>query len=61
MVSKHPEDSFIKGNTNPDPGNYNPIDTFYSRRKRSANFAFGSAKRFEYDNRKLIFYSRSYK
>ena len=25
------------------------MDTFYSRRKKSANFAFGSAKRFDYN------------
>lgn len=49
MISRKPGDSFIKPDHNPDPGCYHPIDTFYSRRKRSSQFGFGSSRRFELD------------
>lgn len=48
MIGRQPQDSFIQPNTNPEPSKYNPVDSFYSRRKKSAEFAFGSARRFDY-------------
>lgn len=46
MSSKHAKDSFLQPDHNPEPSKYNPSDHFYSKRRRSANFGFGSATRF---------------
>lgn len=59
ILGRHPEDSFIKLNNNPDPTKYNPIDSFYSRRKRSAQFGFGSAKRFDYNEGNIRYHSQA--
>ena len=50
IVNKHPTDSFIfvREEERPDPGKYMPNDTFFSRRKKSPDFKFGSSKRFNY-------------
>lgn len=53
MIGKHPQDSFIKVDHNPEPSKYNPVDTFYSRRRKSSQFAFGSARRFDYGEDKI--------
>lgn len=38
---------------NPGPTKYDPKDNYYSRRRRSAQFGFGSSKRFNYEDRTL--------
>ena len=51
MTGRNPLDSFIKISNTPEGGKYNPNDSFYSRRKKSAQFAFGSSKRFDYESK----------
>ena len=51
ITGRNAIDSFIKITNTPEGGKYNPDDSFYSRRKRSSQFAFGSSKRFDYGSK----------
>lgn len=48
MTTRRPGDSFITTSDVPEAGKYSPVDTFYSRRRSSSQFGFGSSKRFNY-------------